>query len=259
MFDGEFVLFDPIEEPLGEKSYEKLDGIREFMKIRRREWNRRRTKRCPVCYGVDVVPIVYGYPGGELFKQEMEGKIRLGGCCITGNDPDLYCNECGMRFKKGEGLPPIVFEYSDGPTFIIAGSSVRRQITVFDDGQILERRYLHLFNDDMPVYAKFHYPIASPRYEIGEIIKKYQSEIDQMPDVLESSMLDGPMQEFRFGDKSIITFISGRMDLKELKKQDPALFHEYEENIRNENKILDIFKEIAEVLKENEIEVDPLE
>lgn len=58
-----------------------------------------RAKRiCPECGSVSVVRIVYGYPGSELIRQAEAGKIWLGGCCVSGNDPEWHCKECGHEW-----------------------------------------------------------------------------------------------------------------------------------------------------------------
>lgn len=48
---------------------------------------------CPVC-GAKMVPIVYGEPSAELFAKAERKEVILGGCCITGNDPQWGCPEC---------------------------------------------------------------------------------------------------------------------------------------------------------------------
>jgi exonuclease III len=53
---------------------------------------------CPRCGSAAVVPIAYGYPGIDLHESAMRGEVRLGGCCITGRDPDASCAICGDRF-----------------------------------------------------------------------------------------------------------------------------------------------------------------
>jgi hypothetical protein len=57
-------------------------------------------KECPSCGGTDIAVILYGLPSDELLNDEKvkQKKIVLGGCCITGNDPKLECNDCGWRY-----------------------------------------------------------------------------------------------------------------------------------------------------------------
>ena len=52
-------------------------------------------KKCPKCgSSKGVIRIVYGLPGSDLLKKELEGKILLGGCCIVDDNPDWHCKEC---------------------------------------------------------------------------------------------------------------------------------------------------------------------
>jgi hypothetical protein len=50
----------------------------------------RKSKTCPKCGSFRIATILYGMPAysPELMKEEKEGKIVFGGCCITGDDPD---------------------------------------------------------------------------------------------------------------------------------------------------------------------------
>ncbi len=50
------------------------------------------SKRCPKCGRKNnVIPIVYGLPSSGMQKKERDGKVRLGGCKMTGCDPTWYC------------------------------------------------------------------------------------------------------------------------------------------------------------------------
>jgi len=57
---------------------------------------------CPACGSGDVVPIVYGFPSGELLRESEEGKVVLGGCCVTGEDPQWCCRKCGDAWGTEE-------------------------------------------------------------------------------------------------------------------------------------------------------------
>ena len=56
--------------------------------------------KCPHCNKTNIATIFYGYPGNmkALEKPLEKGEIVLGGCIITGNDPEWSCNECGHRW-----------------------------------------------------------------------------------------------------------------------------------------------------------------
>lgn len=55
---------------------------------------------CPHCGSTNVAGILWGMP---MFDEELrheldEGRIVLGGCCVSGADPDWHCNDCGHEF-----------------------------------------------------------------------------------------------------------------------------------------------------------------
>jgi hypothetical protein len=55
------------------------------------------TTECPVCGG-RLVPILYGLPTPEAGAAADRGEIELGGCLVTGDDPQLACRGCHERF-----------------------------------------------------------------------------------------------------------------------------------------------------------------
>ena len=53
---------------------------------------------CPSCGASEVLRIVYGLPDQELAEEARLGKVALGGCVITGEDPEWQCAKCGREF-----------------------------------------------------------------------------------------------------------------------------------------------------------------
>jgi len=70
-------------------------------------YNQMDTKKykCPKCRGMTGVRIIYGYPGPELCEASKRGEVELGGCCLTGDDPDFKCKACRhkWRFQQSHG------------------------------------------------------------------------------------------------------------------------------------------------------------
>lgn len=56
-----------------------------------------RRGKCPRCGSRSVAKIEYGMPAWDsvLEAREKAGRIVLGGCCVTGYDPNRHCNHCG--------------------------------------------------------------------------------------------------------------------------------------------------------------------
>lgn len=59
----------------------------------------RKLKKCPVCGSNRLAKILYGRP---FFTPKLQdaldsGKIILGGCCVSGDDPKWQCADCGVK------------------------------------------------------------------------------------------------------------------------------------------------------------------
>ena len=56
-------------------------------------------KLCPICLqSKTVLPIEYGLPSPEMFKQAEKGKILLGGCIVYDDMPLFYCKKDDFSF-----------------------------------------------------------------------------------------------------------------------------------------------------------------
>lgn len=54
-----------------------------------------------------MLPILFGMPTHEAFEASERGEVILGGCCVTGNDPDWQCPTCGATLpENAEALQP---------------------------------------------------------------------------------------------------------------------------------------------------------
>jgi len=54
---------------------------------------------CPRC-GDEAVRIAYGLPTGRTFAAAERGEIVLGGCLITGQDPDRAYLSCHHHWRS---------------------------------------------------------------------------------------------------------------------------------------------------------------
>ena len=63
---------------------------------------KRKPRKCPQCGSSRIAVILYGMPeySPELAKSLKEGKIELGGCCISNDDPKWKCTECELDIYK---------------------------------------------------------------------------------------------------------------------------------------------------------------
>jgi O-acetyl-ADP-ribose deacetylase (regulator of RNase III) len=55
--------------------------------------------KCPICFH-SLKRIIYGMPGPELL--ENQDNIYIGGCIVTGDDPDLGCKNCNWQGFIGD-------------------------------------------------------------------------------------------------------------------------------------------------------------
>ncbi len=57
---------------------------------------------CPKCKSEKVMRIQYGYPDPSY---KIPDDVYLGGCCVTGEDPDWHCDSCSWEWgSKVEGF-----------------------------------------------------------------------------------------------------------------------------------------------------------
>lgn len=66
-----------------------------------------RTK-APHCGDSAMTPIVCGMPGLELVEASMRGEVKLGGCCISDDEPMLRRLRCG---RTGGRLGDVMDEH----------------------------------------------------------------------------------------------------------------------------------------------------
>lgn len=63
---------------------------------------------CPECGKAPLATILYGMPAfdQELEQEMKKGRVTLGGCCISYDDPVWECTGCGLQiFQSGPEKP----------------------------------------------------------------------------------------------------------------------------------------------------------
>ena len=58
-----------------------------------------RPQSCPACGSPRIARILYGLPdfSKDLEEALSEGTVTLGGCVVTGDDPEWECLACGQK------------------------------------------------------------------------------------------------------------------------------------------------------------------
>ena len=65
---------------------------------------KQKPRKCPECKFSPVATILYGMPAySEKLQEDMlTGRVTLGGCCVTNDDPEWECSRCGLLiYRKG--------------------------------------------------------------------------------------------------------------------------------------------------------------
>jgi hypothetical protein len=67
----------------------------------------RKPRKCPACRSPNVADILYGLIAlsPKLEKDLSAGRIILGGCCVTGDDPKWQCTECQTVIYRKKPKP----------------------------------------------------------------------------------------------------------------------------------------------------------
>ncbi|HPS33613.1 MAG TPA: hypothetical protein PKW57_08930 [Anaerolineaceae bacterium] len=57
---------------------------------------------CPVCQSKRIAEILWGMPAfsEQLMEDLDEGKVALGGCCVSEDDPVWRCADCRKDFYR---------------------------------------------------------------------------------------------------------------------------------------------------------------
>lgn len=67
--------------------------------------------QCPNCGSSETARIEYGLikvePGGQFDRDLETGRVVLGGCMISGDDPDRYCRSCGHSWRARRAKPRL--------------------------------------------------------------------------------------------------------------------------------------------------------
>lgn len=61
-------------------------------------------RKCPQCGFSNTIRIVYGYPSSEMFELQNEGKVMLGGCCLSEHSPQYHCKDCGNQWNREDSI-----------------------------------------------------------------------------------------------------------------------------------------------------------
>ena len=74
--------------------------------IMEKQESTKKPPKCPECGSVQIAEILYGEPAysEELMLEIKTGRIILGGCCITPDNPKWQCVDCKTGIYKKKSL-----------------------------------------------------------------------------------------------------------------------------------------------------------
>lgn len=63
----------------------------------------RKPRKCPACNSSRIADILYGFPDFSVLQKDIDaGRITLGGCCVTDDDPKWQCLDCEIEIYSKE-------------------------------------------------------------------------------------------------------------------------------------------------------------
>lgn len=140
----------------------------------------KRRPYCPQCVSNKIVPIIYGMPTEYAWEKSKQGKLLIGGCCVSDESPKWYCQACGHEFGKYmpsiDDLPMPVPEFNwTKPLkleFSIGGFDMPAQYCVILEGETLKyglgfgSKLLEIITEVKPTDIKWA-NFKNKLYEIG--------------------------------------------------------------------------------------------
>lgn len=147
----------------------------------------------------------------------------------------------------------IVFSYQTGPVSGWEGDDGGFSIELYGNGNLRYCTY-KLF-DSIQLLQMFKVDRKTV-YAVYDIIEKSREQLEKIPDRLDNGSKDGVLNEFQFRGCERITATNIREEfIKGIMLVNPAYYKDYKENMRHENTVLKVFKEICRTLKGAQVEL----
>lgn len=144
-----------------------------------------------------------------------------------------------------------IFSYQTSPVSGWEGDDGGFSIELYGNGNVRYCTY-KLF-DDIQLLEMFKVDRKTV-YDVYDIIEKSREELKQVPERLDNGSEDGMLNEFEFwGCERIIATNIREVFLKGMVIANRKYYHKYKENMKHENTVLKVFKEICKKLREKQI------
>lgn len=147
----------------------------------------------------------------------------------------------------------LVFAYQTGPVSGWEGDDGGFSVELYGNGNLRYCTY-KLF-DNIQLLQMFKLDRKTV-YAVYDIIEKSREQLEKIPGRLDNGSSDGVMNEFCFLDCDRITAINIREEfIKGICLVNRSYYKEYKQNIKDENTVLKVFKEICKVLKTQSVDL----
>jgi len=148
-------------------------------------------------------------------------------------------------------MSDVLFEYKHTPSFGYFGMPGGGSIVVLSDGSILHRNFV--FGQEEPSAEDKIAFMPEIAMLIEKVLIAHKGDFKKISNNLNNGSLDGSHDSFQFGKKKISSWNIKRADLSEVKQRNPSYYHQYKDNMIQENMVLDIYNEIISILNEFEL------
>lgn len=146
-----------------------------------------------------------------------------------------------------------IFLYRTEPLNGLEGDDGGFSIELYGNGNL--RYCVYRLFDDIRLLQMFKVSKETV-YSIYGIIEKARKRLEIIPEKLDNGSRDGMLNEFLFGDFCWVTAINIReVFVKGMILTNYSYYQKYKENMKHENTVLGVFKEICKVLKEAGVEL----
>lgn len=140
-----------------------------------------------------------------------------------------------------------IFSYRVCPACGREGDDGGFSVELYGNGNL--RYCVYKFSDEIQLMQMFKLSRETV-YAIYHLIETRQSELETMPEYLNNGSYDGEINEFEFFRCGRITAMNiQEVFVKGMILKNYSYYQEFKENMKRENTIMKLFKEICKVLK----------
>ena len=146
-----------------------------------------------------------------------------------------------------------IFSYRTEPLNGMEGDDGGFSIELYGNGNL--RYCVYRLFDDIRLLQMFKVSREAV-YDIYGIIEKARKRLERVPQKLDNGSEDGMLNEFLFSDFSWVTAVNiQEVFVKGMILTNYQYYQQYKENMKHENTVLGVFKEICKVLKSAGVEI----